>query len=97
MHSHFILQQILKSVAIDTLQDMQSMNVSYGGTMSDACISESKKLLSKFFLGSEMPYLINRGHNHHMPNVEKLIEATVPIIRGRTRFFIVKSFDYDSI
>lgn len=43
-----------------------------------------------------MPYLMNRGH-HNLPNVEKLIESTMPIIRGRTRFFIVKSFDYDSI
>ncbi len=30
-------------------------------------------------------------------NIERLIEQTKPIIRGRTRFFIVKSFDYESI
>jgi hypothetical protein len=53
--------------------------------MSDACISER----------SEMPFLMNKSNN--LLNVEKLIDATLPIIKGRTRFFVVKSFDYDSI
>ena len=32
-----------------------------------------------------------------MSKVDSLIEKTRPIIRGRTRFFIVKSFNYDSL
>ena len=35
--------------------------------------------------------MVNRG------NIDKIIEQTRAIIKGRTRFFIVKSFDYDSI
>lgn len=39
-------------------------------------------------------------HKHIMRNrkdVERQIESTMPIIKGRTRFFIVKSFDHESI
>lgn len=49
MHNHLLFDQLMKSLTINALQDMQSINASNGGTMSDACISESKKLLSKFF------------------------------------------------
>jgi len=44
-----------------------------------------------------MHFNSNKGGNSNLVNIEKLIEGTFPIIKGRTRFFIVKSFDHDSI
>ena len=66
---------------LDKLQDTQSINFSFGGTFSDVMSERS-------------------DHKHFMRNkrdIEKQIEQTRPIIKGRTRFFIVKSFDHESI
>ncbi len=79
--SQFLLYQLFNSVLLDKLQDTQSINFSFGGTFSDVMSERSE-------------------HKHIMRNkkdIEKQIEQTRPIIKGRTRFFIVKSFDHDSI
>jgi hypothetical protein len=83
MTSQFLLYQLFNSVLLDKLQDTQSINFSFGGTFSDVMSERS-----------------DHHHKHFMRNrkdVERQIESTLPIIKGRTRFFIVKSFDHQSI
>lgn len=79
--SQFLLYQLFNSVLLDKLQDTQSINFSFGGTFSDVMSERSDH---KFVMRTRK-------------EIEKLIENAKPMIKGRTRFFIVKSFDHESI
>ncbi|TNV82731.1 hypothetical protein FGO68_gene3030 [Halteria grandinella] len=89
MTDQYLLIQILNSLTMEKLrfQDTQSINMSFGGTFSDVMSERSEH---------QFHMLMKHSHESHA-QIQKQIEELRPIIRGRTRFFIVKSFNYDSI
>ncbi|CDW72390.1 cleavage and polyadenylation specificity factor cpsf30-like [Stylonychia lemnae] len=86
MTNHYLLLELLNSVLINKLQDTQSINISLGGGTFSDVMSER----------SDHHYFSN--YSQQMAReIDMIIENTKPIMKGRTRFFVVKSFNTESL
>ena len=98
MTNHFLLLELLNSVLINKLQDTQSINFSLGGgTISDVMSESKPTTLFINILGSDTHHYFNNYNNSMAREIDAHIDRTKPIIRGRTRFFVVKSFNPESL